>query len=333
MRVLITGSAGHLGEALIRCLSDSEHVPFGIDIQSSAFTQETGCLSDRRFIRHCMQGCDAVIHTATLHKPHVATHSRQDFIDTNITGTLNLLEEASALNLGAFIYTSTTSTFGDAMRPAPGEPAVWVTEALQPKPKNIYGVSKVAAEGLCELFHRNQGLPCIVLRTSRFFPEADDNKNQRDSFDDANLKVNELLYRRADIQDVVDAHLLAMQKAPEIGFDRFIISAASPFQRSDLAQLGLDATVVVRRLFPHYPAIFEKLGWEMLPAVGRVYDSSRAQQQLGWSPVYTFEHVLELLNAGEDFRSPLTGLIGLKGYHDQVFDEGPYPVEFETEVT
>ncbi|NIP22337.1 MAG: NAD(P)-dependent oxidoreductase, partial [Phycisphaerae bacterium] len=53
---------------------------------------------------------DAVIHTATLHKPHVGTHSRQEFVDTNISGTLNLLEEASASGCKAFIYTSTTST-------------------------------------------------------------------------------------------------------------------------------------------------------------------------------------------------------------------------------
>lgn len=327
MRILVTGSAGHLGEALVRCLKDSEHDVLGIDIKASSFTSKTGCLTDRVFVQNCMQSCDAVIHTATLHKPHVATHTRQDFIDTNITGTLNLLEEAHAAGVGAFVYTSTTSTFGDAMRPNPGEPAVWVTEDLQPKPKNIYGVTKVAAEGLCELFHRNQGMPCIVLRTSRFFPEADDNKNLRDSFDDANLKVNELLYRRVDIQDVVDAHLLALDKAAQLGFDRFIISAATPFKRADLTQLGADAPAIVRCYIPQYPELFEKLNWKMLATVGRVYDSARAQTRLGWSPVYTFEHALALLASGEDYRSPLTHLIGMKGYHEQVFEEGPYPVE------
>ena len=47
-----------------------------------------------------MAGVQAVFHTATLHKPHVATHSRQDFVATNITGTLNLLEEAVAAGVG-----------------------------------------------------------------------------------------------------------------------------------------------------------------------------------------------------------------------------------------
>lgn len=55
-----------------------------------------------------------MLHTATLHKPHVSTHTRQAFVDTNISGTLNLLEEAVEQNVGAFVFTSTTSTFGDA---------------------------------------------------------------------------------------------------------------------------------------------------------------------------------------------------------------------------
>ena len=66
-----------------------------------------------------MQGVEAVLHTATLRKPHVATHLRQEFVDTNITGTLNLLEEAALAKVRAFVYTSTTSVFGDAPIPAP----------------------------------------------------------------------------------------------------------------------------------------------------------------------------------------------------------------------
>ena len=75
-----------------------------------------------------MKACDVVYHAATLHKPHVATHSRQDFVDTNITGTLNLLEEAVSAGVEAFVFTSTTSVFGDALTPPPGAPAAWVTE-------------------------------------------------------------------------------------------------------------------------------------------------------------------------------------------------------------
>src|SRR5215467_899644 len=207
MRLLITGSAGHLGEALMRTVQESMHQAIGLDIKPGPFTHRVESIADRVFVKNCIKGIDAVVHTATLHKPHIVTHSRQEFVDTNITGTLNLLEEAAAAGVTSFIYTSTTSAFGRELTPPPGAPAAWITEDVVPAPKNIYGVTKVAAENLCELFHRARGLPCLILRTSRFFPEPDDRKETRKSYADANVKINEFLYRRADIEDIVDAHL------------------------------------------------------------------------------------------------------------------------------
>jgi len=195
MKVLVTGSAGHLGEALMRTIASQNKTAVGVDIKASAYTQHVGSLADSDFVDACMEGIDAVFHTATLHKPHIATHPRQAFIDTNVTGTLNLLEASARNNIGAFIFTSTTSTFGDAMCHSPGAPAVWVSEELQAVPKNIYGVTKIAAENLCQLFSRNYQVPCLVLRTSRFFPEEDDSVARREAFSDGNLKVNELLHR------------------------------------------------------------------------------------------------------------------------------------------
>src|SRR5438128_6882382 len=191
MTILVTGSAGHLGEALMRTLLEGGYQSIGVDIKRSAFTHEVGSITDRSFVKRCMRGVHAVLHTATLHKPHVATHSRQDFVDTNITGTLNLLEEAMAAGVESFVFTSTTSVFGDALVPPLGTPAAWVTEEVASVPKNIYGVTKAAAEDLCQLFHRNQRLACIVLRTSRFFPEEDDNQGVREAYSDDNVKVNE----------------------------------------------------------------------------------------------------------------------------------------------
>src|SRR5947207_8373339 len=122
----------------------------GVDSVGSEFTNEVGSILDRPFVKRSMEALDAVIHTATLHKPHVITHSRQNFVDTNITGTLNLLEEAALAQVGSFVFTSTTSAFGSALTPPPGGPAVWVTEDVTPVPRNIYGVTKTAAEDLCE---------------------------------------------------------------------------------------------------------------------------------------------------------------------------------------
>ncbi|MCW5661552.1 MAG: NAD(P)-dependent oxidoreductase [Burkholderiaceae bacterium] len=317
MRILVTGSAGHLGEALMRVLAGSEHQAIGVDVLPSPFTQQVGSIADRTFVRDCMRGVHAVLHAATLHKPHVVTHCRQDFVDTNITGTLNLLEEAVAAQVQAFVFTSTTSTFGRALVPPAGDPAAWITEAVVPVPKNIYGASKVAAEDLCELVHRDHGLPCIVLRTSRFFPEDDDDADARSAFHGDNLKVSEYLYRRVDIEDVVDAHLLAIQKARQIGFARYIVSATTPFTPSDLAELRRDAAAVVRRHVPDCDAEYARRGWAMVPTIDRVYVNERARRELEWRPRHDFAALIERLRAGGDFRSPLARAVGAKGYHRQ----------------
>ncbi len=326
MKILVTGSSGHLGEALVRTLKNTHHEVVGVDILPSDFTDKVGSIVDRDFVKACMNGVEAVFHTATLHKPHVATHSRQDFIDTNITGTLNLLEEAALASLKAFIFTSTTSAFGTALTPSAGAPAAWVTEDVRPIPRNIYGVTKVAAEDLCQLFHRNQQLPCLILRTSRFFPEEDDSKETRQAYDNDNVKANEFLYRRVDVADVVSAHLLALEKAPAIGFGRYIISATTPFTQSDLANLRANATDVVKRLFPDYEEEYARRGWKMFPSIERVYINENARKELDWHPRYDFRHVLDSLIAEDDPRSPLARAVGAKGYHAQKFSEGPYPV-------
>lgn len=327
MRILVTGSSGHLGEALVRTLRELQQEVVGLDILPSPFTLQVGSVADRAAVKRAMNGVQAVFHTATLHKPHVATHSPQDFIDTNISGTLNLLEEAVAEKVGAFIYTSTTSVFGDAMSPPEGAPAAWITEDVPPVPKNIYGVTKAAAEDLCQLFHRNQGLNCIVLRTSRFFPEADDNRDVREAYADGNVKANEFLHRRVDVADVVSAHLLASQHAEALGFRKYIISATTPFTRDDLAELRTDATRTVSRRAPGWEAEYARRGWKMFPSIGRVYVNDRARQELGWRPRYDFARVLASLRANEDPRSALAQAIGSKGYHDRVFVNEPYPVE------
>jgi UDP-glucose 4-epimerase len=327
MTVLVTGSAGHLGEALARSLRDRGQAVVGLDVLDSPYTSHVGSIVDRAFVRTCLRGVTTVYHAATLHKPHVATHSRQDFIDTNITGTLNLLEESVNAGVGAFVFTSTTSVFGAALVPPAGAPAAWVTEAVAPVPKNIYGVTKGAAEDLCQLFHRRFGLSAVVLRTSRFFPEPDDSRVLRENYADANVKANEYLSRRVDIEDAVDAHLRAAERAPAIGFGRYIVSATTPFEPQDMAVLRNDAPAVVRRRVPSYEAVYAERGWRMFPAIDRVYVNASAREELGWQPRYDFNHVVARLRADDDPRSPLARAVGAKGYHAEAFAEGPYPVE------
>jgi UDP-glucose 4-epimerase len=283
MKILVTGSSGHLGEALVRTLRD--------------------------------QGNEVV------------THSMQEFVDTNVSGTLALLEEAKAAGVKAFVFTSTTSMFGDALRPPAGTPAAWVNEEVRPIPKNIYGTTKTAAEDLCRLFYRKHRLNCIILRTSRFFPEQDDEKSKREDYEDNNIKANEFLFRRVELEDVVSAHLLAARRAAVLGFGRYIISASTPFLPGDLLELNTNAPDVVRKRVPEYLDIYRQRGWKMFDKIDRVYVNEAARRDLGWEPKYDFAHVLECVRAGGYPRSPISELVGSKGYHKQQFEDGPYPVQ------
>lgn len=326
-KALITGSAGHLGEALSWTLSRKGDDCMGIDVKPSKFTTSVSSITDKEKVMELMSGVDTVYHTATLHKPHVKTHSVQEFIDTNVSGTRTLLEAAVACGVRRFIFTSTTSVYGDAMRAGVDKPAVWVDEDLAPQVKNIYGVTKLAAEGLCKLAHKEQGLNCIILRTSRFFPEDDDSAKVRSQFSSDNSKANEFLHRRAELSDIVGAHLCAAKKAESLKYGLYVISATSPFVRADLHNLNRDGPAVVASYFPNFQEVYDKLNWKMFERFDRVYDNSRARTELGWKPKYDFAHVLELLRTTQKFPKPeVTRFVGVKGYHDQKFENGPFPV-------
>ena len=204
MRVLVTGSSGWLGQTLVPRLEREGHVVVGLDPVPSATTRVVGSVADRALVRSAIRDfeVDAVIHAGALHKPQVATHAASDFVAVNVQGTLNLLEEAVApgSKVDRFVFTSTTSLMISQKirdgKAGGAEEAMWIDETLGPlEPRNIYGVTKRAAEELCRLFNHLHGLPIVILRTSRFFPEEDDMAHAIEQSGD-NTKANEFLFRR-----------------------------------------------------------------------------------------------------------------------------------------
>src|SRR5512145_2539408 len=174
--------------------------------------------------------------------------------------------------------------------------AIWLDEDCGPlEPRNVYGVSKLAAEGLCRLHHLEHGLGCIVLRTSRFFPEDDDTHEHPSG---PNLKANEFLYRRLTVEDAAEAHVAALEKAPSIGFGCYIVSAPTPFARGDAVALKQDAAAVIIQRFPDAGQLYAKRGWVLPQRIGRVYDASRIERELGFRCATDYAAVLEALRQG-----------------------------------
>jgi UDP-glucose 4-epimerase len=299
MRVLLTGSSGWLGRFLAPRLRAGGHVVTGLDVAPGTDTDVIGTVADRALIDRVFaeRRIDAVIHGGALHKPDIARYPRQAFLDVNIGGTLNLLEAAVAAGANRFIFTSTTSLMiSTAIREGHGDTAVWIDETLAPfEPRNIYGVTKLAAEQVCRLIHAEHGLPVIVLRTSRFFPEDDDTHL---TLSGENMKANELLHRRLTVEDAAEAHLVALERAPGIGFGTFILSAPTPFAPGDVAELKADAPAVIARYFPDAPALYARRGWTLPQTIDRVYDSRLAENILGFQCGTTFADVLDALRQG-----------------------------------
>lgn len=300
MHVLLTGSSGWLGRFLAPRLRSTGHTVTGLDVAPGADTDIIGSVADRAIVDRAFgRGVEGVIHAGALHKPDIGRYPPQAFVDVNVSGTLNLLEAAKAAGHDRFVFTSTTSLMiSEVIRDEAGDAATWLDETSGPLiPRNIYGVTKLAAEGLCRLYATELGLACVVLRTGRFFPEDDDTHR---ALTGENLKANELLHRRLTVEDAADAHLAALDLAPTLGFDTFILSAATPFERTDARELKHDASAVIARYFRDAPSLYAKRGWTLPTSIGRVYDARHAERRLGFRCRTGFAEVLSALRDGLD---------------------------------
>ncbi len=277
MRILITGSSGYLGSAIAQLLAIN-HEPVGIDIVPGPWTQRLVDITDRSLVGKLVRGMDAVIHTASLHQPHIATHSSRQFLAVNVTGALNLLEAAAQNGVQRFVYTSTTSLYGRAL--VPQHKAAWVTEDLPPRPCDIYDHTKVTAERLCRHFALHKGLPAICLRVARFFPEPPE------------IQLLHRLSRSVDVRDAAIAHLLAVINR-DILFDIMNIAASSPFLEDDTLMLLQDAASVISTRIPELEPFFACQGWKLPASIDRVYVIERARQQLRYNPVHNFSEYLQ----------------------------------------
>lgn len=296
---MLTGSSGWLGRFLAPQLSEAGYRVIGLDVVRGLHTTIVGSIVDRSLIDRVFSDYDigAVIHSGALHKPDIARYSKKAFVDVNVSGTLNLLEAVATAGHDRFVFTSTTSLMISAEVRAGikggAKKAFWVDEEFGPiRPRNIYGVTKFAAEQICQLFAANHGLDIAILRAGRFFPEEDDTLKFPNG---PNLKANEFLNRRLTVSDAAAAHVVALERIKGRGCDTFILSAPTPFSRDDTQSLVSDAPSVIAHYFPTAKKLYEERGWSLPRHIDRVYDASKLEKELGFRPRVNFSVILDAL--------------------------------------
>lgn len=282
-KIVITGSSGRIGRALHWKLSQGNDV-LGMDISPSSATSVLMDIRNQEELLRRFEGVDTVFHAAALHAPHVGIASEEAFYDINVEATEKICKAALAAGVSQIVFTSTTALYGYANA---GEgTAAWVNEQTVPEPKTIYHTTKWAAENILQAY-AGEHLAVSVMRISRCFPEP------------APTMALYRLHRGVDYRDVADAHVLASQLKKEKPFDVYVISGDTPFLPSDSQWLFEDPAAVVRERQVRLAQEFDHRGWTFPSSIDRVYDSTYAQQTLGWTPKRGAMDVLQQLDEGD----------------------------------
>lgn len=275
MKILLTGASGAKVAATVAATLARAHNVVGLDLVASPTTHVIADITSVDWRMH-LRDVDAVVHFAALHAPHRTTHTREDFVRSNVAATRDLLTAARDAGVNRFVLASSTSVYGRAMR-LPGQ-AAWVTENLTPIAEDIYDETKLAAEALCREAYAPDFVT-MALRFSRSFPEP------------LHTLALYRLYRGVDARDVAQAFGLALAHTPR-QFETYNISAETPFVESDCVELMHDAAAVIHTRIPGLANAFAARGWQLPTSIDRVYVIEKAARELGFKPTFGWQAIL-----------------------------------------
>ena len=309
MRILVTGADGfigsHLTETLIRAGYDVRSFVFYNSFNSwgwldycdgdvkGKFDVFAGDIRDPNGVRTAMQGCDAVLHLAALIAIPYSYHSPETYVDTNIKGTLNILQAARDLGVSKVVHTSTSEVYGTAQ-------FVPMTEDHPLQGQSPYSASKVGADQIALSFYNAFETPVSIIRPFNTYGPRQSARAVIPTIitqianGSRQIKLGAIKPTRDFnyVEDTVLGFLAALESDKGIGE---VINLGSNFEISigDTAQtiaevMGIEIEILTdeQRLRP------EKSEVQRLWA-----DNRKAKELLGWQPCFGgldgFRHGLE----------------------------------------
>ena len=236
MKILITGSAGFIGSALKKFLEERgiEVVPY--DLKDTP-ANDTRVLIN---VKEKMKGVDGVVHLAAVSRVIKAYEDPLECINTNVGGTINVLEASKLGNKPWVIFGSSREVFGES-RPLP------VTEETPCHPMNVYGIAKIAGEDLCKIFSKDYGLKTRVLRFSNVYTGKADQldrvipkfiiqaaKNEDITINGTGQEIFDFTYINDSIQGIWGS-IQEIQKSQQM-YNDFILATGRPTSLQELAE-------------------------------------------------------------------------------------------------
>ncbi len=177
MHVLITGGSGFIGSHLAELLQDRAAVRVLDNFRTGhrrnlaglRVDLVEGSILDRECLRRALEGVDLVFHLAALVSVPESMTNPQECAAINVTGLLNVLEEAERAGVGKLCFSSSAAIYGD-------NPTVPKTESMMPEPRSPYAVTKLDGEYYCAIFAREGRLKTVALRFFNVFGPRQDLK-------------------------------------------------------------------------------------------------------------------------------------------------------------
>jgi len=298
MKILVTGADGfigsHLTEALVRAGHDVKAFVLYNSFNSwgwldkcaddikGKFEVFSGDIRDTNGVREAVKCCDAVIHLAALIAIPYSYHSPETYIDTNIKGTLNILQAAREFNIHRLIHTSTSEVYGTAK-------FVPITEEHPLQGQSPYSASKIGADQLANSFFTSFDLPVVTVRPFNTYgprqsaraviptiiTQIANGKNE--------IKLGAISPTRDFnyIKDTVDGFIAALNSKNGLGE---VINLGSNYEVS----IGETAEIIAEVMNAEIKIINDKQRLRPKESeVERLWaDNSKAKDLFGWEPKY-----------------------------------------------